>query len=220
MRGERGGMQVMVRVLVADDHAVVRQGLKQILADTFGMKVVAEAADGAAVLERLRGGGVDVVVLDLSMPGMSGVEVIKQIRREYPSVYVLVLSIHSEDQYAVRVMRAGASGYLTKESAPGELVAALRRVSEGHKYVSGSLAEKLAIGLERGADREPHETLSDREYEVLRRLASGQTVGQIAAELVLSPKTVSTFRSRLMRKMHMHNNAEVTRYAITHGLID
>ncbi len=210
----------MVRVLVADDHAVVRQGLKQILADTFGMKVVAEAADGAAVLERLRGGGVDIVVLDLSMPGMSGVEVIKQIRREYPSVYILVLSIHSEDQYAVRVMRAGASGYLTKESAPGELVAALRRVADGHKYVSGSLAEKLAMGLERGADREPHETLSDREYEVLRRLAAGQTVGQIAAELVLSPKTVSTFRSRLMRKMHMHNNAEVIRYAITHGLFD
>ncbi len=213
-------MQVMVRVLVADDHAVVRQGLKQILADTFGMKIVAEAADGAAVLERLRGGGVDVVVLDLSMPGMSGVEVIKQIRREYPAVYILVLSIHSEDQYAVRVMRAGASGYLTKESAPGELVAALRRVADGHKYVSGSLAEKLAMGLERGADREPHETLSDREYEVLRRLAAGQTVGQIAAELVLSPKTVSTFRSRLMRKMNMHNNAEVIRYAITHGLFD
>ena len=210
----------MVRVLVADDHAVVRQGLKQILADTFGMKVVAEASDGAAVLERLRGAGVDVVVLDLSMPGMSGVEVIKQIRREYPSVYVLVLSMHSEDQYAVRVMRAGASGYLTKESAPGELVVALRRVADGHKYVSGSLAEKLAIGLERGADREPHETLSDREYEVLRRLAAGQTVGQIATELVLSPKTVSTFRSRLMRKMNMHNNAEVIRYAITHGLFD
>ncbi len=213
-------MRTMVRVLVADDHAVVRQGLKQILADTFGMKVVAEASDGAAVLERLRGAGVDVVVLDLSMPGMSGVEVIKQIRREYPSVYVLVLSMHSEDQYAVRVMRAGASGYLTKESAPGELVAALRRVADGHKYVSGSLAEKLAIGLERGADREPHETLSDREYEVLRRLASGPTVGQIAAELVLSPKTVSTFRSRLMRKMNMHNNAEVIRYALTHGLFD
>ena len=210
----------MVRVLVADDHAIVRQGLKQILADTIGMKVVAEASDGAAVLERLRGAGVDVVVLDLSMPGMSGVEVIKQIRREYPSVYVLVLSMHSEDQYAVRVMRAGASGYLTKESAPGELVAALRRVADGHKYVSGSLAEKLAIGLERGADREPHETLSDREYEVLRRLAAGQTVGQIATELVLSPKTVSTFRSRLMRKMNMHNNAEVIRYAITHGLFD
>ena len=213
-------MPIMVKVLVADDHAVVRQGLKQILADTMGMKVVAEASDGAAVLERLRGGGVDVVVLDLSMPGISGIEVTKQIRREYPSVYVLVLSIHSEDQYAVRVMRAGASGYLTKESAPDELVAALRRVSEGHKYVSGSLAEKLAIGLESGIDREPHEALSDREYEVLRRLALGQTVGQIADELVLSAKTVSTYRSRLMRKMNMHNNAEVVRYAITHGLID
>lgn len=210
----------MVRVFVADDHAVVRQGLKQILADTVGMNVVAEAADGAAVLERLRGGGVDVVVLDLSMPGIGGIDVIKQIRREYPSVYVLVLSIHPEDQYAVRVMRAGASGYLTKESAPGELVAALRRVSEGRKYVSSSLAEKLAIDLENGTDREPHETLSDREYEVLRRLASGQTVGQIADELVLSAKTVSTYRSRLMRKMHMHNNAEVTRYAISHGLFD
>ena len=213
-------MQAMVKVLVADDHAVVRQGLKQILADTIGMKVVAEASDGAAVLERLRGGGVDVVVLDLSMPGISGIEVTKQIRREYPSVHVLVLSIHPEDQYAVRVMRAGASGYLTKDSAPSELVAALRRVSEGHKFVSGSLAEKLAIGLESGSDREPHEALSDREYEVMRRLALGQTVGQIACELVLSAKTVSTYRSRLMRKMYMHSNAEVTRYAITHGLID
>jgi two-component system invasion response regulator UvrY len=213
-------MQTTVRVLVADDHAVVREGLKKILADAVGMEVVAEAADGVAVLERLRGGGVDVVVLDLSMPGITGIEVIEHMRREYPSVHVLVLSVHPEDRYAIRVMRAGASGYLMKESAPDELVAALRRVSEGHKYVSSSLAEKLAIGLVRGADREPHETLSDREYEVLRRLASGQTVGQIADELALSAKTVSTYRSRLMRKMRMHSNAELVRYAMAHKLID
>ena len=215
-----GATQVMVRVLVADDHAVVREGLKKILADTEGMKVVAEAVDGAQVVERLRGGGVDVVVLDISMPGISGIEVIEHIRREYPSVYVLVLSVHPEDRYAIRVLRAGASGYLMKESAPDELVAALRRVSEGRKYVSSSLGEKLAIGLERGTDREPHEALSDREYEVLRRLASGQTIKQIADELALSAKTVSNYRSRLMRKMRMHSNAELTRYAITHGLLD
>ena len=210
----------MARVLIADDHAVVRQGLKQILADTDDMVVVDEATNGAEVLERLRSGGVDIVVLDLSMPGISGLDVIRQIRKEYPKVAVLVLSVHTEEQYAVRVMKVGASGYVTKASAPDELVKALRCASDGHKYVSSSLAERLAIDLERGTDRPLHEELSDREYEVLRLIVSGQAVQQIAAELGLSAKTVSTYRARLMAKMRMHSSAELTRYAIKHGIVD
>ena len=210
----------MARVLIADDHSVVRQGLKQILADTNDMEVVAEAANGAEVLERLRVIGVDIVVLDLSMPGISGLEVIRQIRKEYPKIAVLVLSVHSEEQYAVRVMKVGASGYVTKDSAPEELVKALRCASCGRKYVSGSLAERLAIDLERGSDKFPHEDLSDREYEVFRLIVSGLSAQQIAGELGLSAKTVSTYRARLMLKMRMHSSAELTRYAIVHGIVD
>ncbi|MCK5212636.1 MAG: response regulator transcription factor [Dehalococcoidia bacterium] len=210
----------MARVLIADDHSVVRQGLKQILADTNDMEVVAEAANGAEVLERLRVIGVDIVVLDLSMPGISGLEVIRQIRKEYPKIAVLVLSVHSEEQYAVRVMKVGASGYVTKDSAPEELVKALRCASCGRKYVSGSLAERLAIDLERGSDKPPHEDLSDREYEVFRLIVSGLSAQQIAGELGLSAKTVSTYRARLMLKMRMHSSAELTRYAIVHGIVD
>jgi len=210
----------MARVLIADDHSVVRQGLKQILADTNDMEVVAEAANGAEVLERLRVIGVDIVVLDLSMPGISGLEVISQIRKEYPKIAVLVLSVHSEEQYAVRVMKIGASGYVTKDSAPEELVKALRCASCGRKYVSGSLAERLAIDLERGSDKLPHEDLSDREYEVFRLIVSGLSAQQIAGELGLSAKTVSTYRARLMLKMRMHSSAELARYAIVHGIVD
>ncbi len=210
----------MARVMIADDHSVVRQGLKQILADTNDMEVVAEAANGAEVLERLRVIGVDIVVLDLSMPGISGLEVIRQIRKEYPKIAVLVLSVHSEEQYAVRVMKVGASGYVTKDSAPEELVKALRCASCGRKYVSGSLAERLAIDLERGSDKPPHEDLSDREYEVFRLIVSGLSAQQIAGELGLSAKTVSTYRARLMLKMRMHSSAELTRYAIVHGIVD
>jgi len=210
----------MAKVLIADDHSVVRHGLKQILADTNDMEVVAEAANGAEVLERLRVIGVDIVVLDLSMPGISGLEVIRQIRKEYPKIAVLVLSVHSEEQYAVRVMKVGASGYVTKDSAPEELVKALRCASCGRKYVSGSLAERLAIDLERGSDKPPHEDLSDREYEVFRLIVSGLSAQQIAGELGLSAKTVSTYRARLMLKMRMHSSAELTRYAIVHGIVD
>ncbi|MBN1856058.1 MAG: response regulator transcription factor [Dehalococcoidia bacterium] len=210
----------MARVLIADDHAVVRQGLKQILADTEDMVVVDEAANGAEVLDRLRDGGVDIVVLDLSMPGISGLDVIRQVRKEYPKVAVLVLSVHTEEQYAVRVMKVGASGYVTKASAPEELVKALRCAADGHKYVSSSLAERLAIDLERGSDRPLHERLSDREYEVFRLTVSGFGVQQIAAELGLSAKTVSTYRARLMLKMQMHSSADLTRYAIRHGIVE
>ncbi len=209
-----------IRLLVADDHAVVRQGIRQILAEAPDFDIVREATDGVQVLERLRDARVDVVVLDLSMPMMSGLEVIKQIRKEFPLVAILVLSFHSEEQYAVRVMKAGASGYLTKGSEPEELIAALRSVSKGRKYVTGTLAERLAVEVETGTDKLPHEMLSDREYEVLCLIASGLTVQEIAEKLILSVKTVSTYRTRLVHKMKMHGTAELTRYALTHGLVD
>jgi len=209
-----------IRLLVADDHAVVRQGIRQILADTPDFEIVREATDGIQVLEKLRECKVDVVVLDLSMPVMSGLEVIKQVRKEFPSVAILVLSFHSEEQYAVRVMKAGASGYLTKGSDPEELITALRSVARGRKYVTGTLAERLAEEIESGSDKLPHETLSDREYEVLCLIASGLSIQEIAEKLILSVKTVSTYRTRLVHKMKMHGTAELTRYAMMHGLVD
>jgi len=209
-----------IRLLVADDHAVVRQGIRQILADTLDFAIVREASDGIHVLEKLRDCKVDVVVLDLSMPMMSGLEVIKQVRKEFPAVAILVLSFHSEEQYAVRVMKAGASGYLTKGSDPEELITALRSVARGRKYVTGTLAERLAVEIESGTDKLPHEMLSDREYEVLCLIASGLSIQEIAEKLILSVKTVSTYRTRLVHKMRMHGTAELTRYAIMHGLVD
>jgi len=209
-----------IRLLVADDHAVVRQGIRQILADTLDFEIVREASDGIHVLEKLRDCKVDVVVLDLSMPMMSGLEVIKQVRKEFPAVAILVLSFHSEEQYAVRVMKAGASGYLTKGSDPEELITALRSVARGRKYVTGTLAERLAVEIESGTDKLPHEMLSDREYEVLCLIASGLSIQEIAEKLILSVKTVSTYRTRLVHKMRMHGTAELTRYAIMHGLVD
>ncbi len=208
------------RVLVADDHAVVREGLKQILADDPQFDIVREATTGAEVLDQLLDGRIDILILDISMPGMSGLEVIKQVHREYPKTAVLVLSVHPESQYALRVMKAGASGYLNKSSAPEELIAALRRVASGHKYVSPSLGEILADDLEHGFEGPRHEALSDREYEVLCMIASGYSVQQIAEHLVLSVKTVSTYRARLLRKMGMQSGAELTRYALTQGLVE
>ena len=207
-------------MLVADDHAVVRQGIRQILADSPEFDIVREAASGAEVLEHLRDSRIDILVLDISMPGMSGLEVIKQVHREYPRVAVLVLSVHPESQYAVRVMKSGASGYLTKTSAPEEMVAALRRIATGHKYVSESLGELLANDLEHAVEGPLHSILSDREYEVLCLIAAGYSVQQIADQLVLSVKTVSTYRARLLQKMGMTSGAELTRYALTQGLVD
>jgi two-component system invasion response regulator UvrY len=208
------------RVLVADDHAVVRQGIRQILADSPEFDIVREAATGAEVLEHLRDGRIDILVLDISMPGMSGLEVIKQVHREYPKVAVLVLSVHPESQYALRVMKSGASGYLTKTSAPEEMVAALKRIASGHKYVGESLGELLANDLEHAVEGPRHAILSDREYEVLCLIAAGFSVQQIADQLVLSVKTVSTYRARLLQKMGMKTGAELTRYALTQGLVD
>ncbi|NLE95908.1 MAG: response regulator transcription factor [Dehalococcoidia bacterium] len=209
-----------VRVLIADDHAVVRQGIRQILSDAPELEVVAEASNGLDVLEVVSGMGVDVVILDLSMPGLSGLETMKRLRQDYPSVRILVLSMHPEEQYAVRVMKWGASGYLTKDSAPEELVAAVRSVASGHKYVTSTLAERLAEELGRGADRLPHEALSDREYQVMLLMAEGLTGRDIADRLALSAKTVSTYRARLLRKMNMATNSELIKYALRQRLID
>lgn len=210
----------MLKVLIADDHPVVREGLKQIVTETQDMVVAGEANNGQEVLNKIREGDYDVIVLDITMPGRNGMDVLRQLRSERPRLPVLMLSIHPEEQYALRALRAGASGYLTKESAPDELLVAIRKVSWGGKYISSSLAEKLAFKLEVGREQAPHETLSDREYQVMCRIASGKTVMEIAQELSLSEKTISTYRSRILEKMEMKNNAELTYYAIKNGLVD
>lgn len=209
----------MIKVLVADDHPIVRQGLKQTLADTPDLEVAGEAGNAQEVLAKVGAATWDVVVMDLSMPGRSGVELIKEVKRLRPHLPVLVLSMHPEDQAAVPVLKAGASGYLTKESAPDQLVAAIRKAVAGGKYVSPSLAEKLALEVGRDTDTLPHETLSDREYQVLRLLASGKTVTEIAEELSLSVKTISTYRTRILEKMNMQTTAELMHYAISRGLV-
>jgi two-component system invasion response regulator UvrY len=210
----------MIRALIADDHAVVRQGLKQILGDTPEMVVAGEATTGQEVLDKIRAETWDVVVLDISMPDRSGLDVLKQLRSERPKLPVLVLSMHSEDQYAVRVLKAGASGYLTKDSAPDELVKAIRKVVSGGRYVSSFLAEKLAFEIGTDSSRLPHETLSDREFQVLRLIAAGESVTEIAAELCLSVKTVSTYRARMLEKMNLGTTAELIHYAMQNHLID
>jgi two-component system, NarL family, invasion response regulator UvrY len=210
----------MIRVVVVDDHAVVREGLKRIISENPGMAVTGEAADGHEAINRIRESPCDVVLLDITMPNKSGLDVLKQLHSESPRLPVLVLSMHSEDQYAVRVLRAGAAGYLTKESAPDKLVQAIRKVVRGGKYVSPSLAEKLVFNLEEKTDKPPHEILSDREFQVLCMIGSGKTVTDIANELALSVKTISTYRVRILEKLNLKNNAELTRYAIKTGLVD
>jgi DNA-binding NarL/FixJ family response regulator len=210
----------MIRILLADDHAVVRHGLKQILLDAFPHATFGEAGHAQEVLEHVWKQEWDVIVLDISMPGRSGLDVLKELKQARPKIHVLMLSIHSEDQFAVRVLKAGASGYMTKDSAPDELVGAIKKILHGGKYVSPSLAEKLAFALVPDTDKLPHESLSDREYEVLRLIASGKTVSEIAGTLSLSVKTISTYRSRILEKMNMKTNAELTHYAIQHHLVE
>ncbi len=210
----------MIKILIADDHPVVRKGLGEIIEETSDMEVADEASNGQEVLAKVFKKDFDVVLLDISMPGRSGLDILKELKSRLPKLAVLVLSIHPEEQYAVQVLKAGASGYLTKKSAPDELVTALRKVSTGGKYVSPSLAEKLASALETGTEKPPHETLSAREYEVMRKIALGKTVTEIARELFLSPKTISTYRTRILEKMGIKNNAELIRYAIKNRLVD
>jgi DNA-binding NarL/FixJ family response regulator len=209
----------MIRVLIADDHAVVREGLKRIVAQNADMEVAGEAGNGHEVLDFARRHECDLVLLDLAMPGKDGLDTLKELKLLRPHLPVLVLSVYPEEQYAVRLLRAGAAGYLTKESAPEELVAAIRKVSRGGRYVSEALAEQLAVLLGSGTDRPPHETLSDREFRVMVMLASGKTASEVAEALCLSVKTISTYRSRTLRKMNMRNNAELSFYAVKHGLL-
>jgi DNA-binding NarL/FixJ family response regulator len=210
----------MIKILIADDHAIVREGLKQIVADTPDMVVGGEAADGPQVLELVRKDDWDVVVLDIAMPGRGGVDILKQLKNERPILPVLILSMYPEEQYAVRCLRAGASGYLTKESAPDELVTAVQKVVSGGKYVSSLLAERLAFKLEIDTEKPLHETLSDREYQVMCMMASGKTLTEIADNLSLSVKTISTYRSRILEKMDMTNNAQLMHYAMKRGLVE
>lgn len=210
----------MIKVFIADDHSIVREGLKQILTDTPDMSLMGEASTGPEALSKIRKNRYDVVVLDLSLPGISGLDVLKQIKSEKPDTQVLILSIYPEEQYAVRVLKAGAAGYMSKETAPDELVEAIRKVSVGRKYVSTALAEKLAFDLDLETDNELHEALSDREFQVMCLIASGKRMTDIASELSLSVKTVSTYRTRILEKMKMKTNAELMHYAMKHGLVE
>ncbi|HEX9675687.1 MAG TPA: response regulator transcription factor [Anaerolineales bacterium] len=209
----------MIRVLVADDHAVVRQGLKQILSEEPDILEVGEAGSGAEALRLSREAEWDVVILDITMPDGSGLDILRELRHEKPQLPVLVLSVHSEDQYALRVLRSGAAGYLTKECAPQELVEAVRRVVSGGKYVGLDLAERLAEVLAGDRNQQAHEQLSDREFQILCLIGSGRSATEIAQELSLSPKTVSTYRRRVLDKMHMNSNVELTRYVLEQQLI-
>jgi two-component system, NarL family, invasion response regulator UvrY len=208
-----------MKILITDDHAVVRQGLKQILHEEFTRAEFGEATNAQEAIDRVWRENWDVVVLDITMPGRSGLEVLKEIKKSRPKLPVLVLSMHPEDQFAVRILKIGASGYMTKESAPNELVGAVKKVIAGGRYVSPALAEKMASYLAVDVQTPPHERLSDREFLVLRLIASGKTPTAIAKELALSVKTISTYRMRILEKMSMSNNAELTHYAIQNQLV-
>lgn len=210
----------MIKILVVDDHTIVRKGLKQILEDTPDMVVVDEASNSQEVVNKVSNKDIDLVLLDISLPGRGGLDVLKQLKAIKPKLPVLILSMHPEEQYAIRSLRAKASGYLTKESAPDELIDAIRKVVKGKKYITSSLAEKLAFELEVETQMPMHETLSDREYQVMCMIASGKRIKEIAETLSLSIKTISTYRSRILKKMKMRNNAQLIHYAIKSGLIE
>jgi DNA-binding NarL/FixJ family response regulator len=209
-----------IRVFIADDHAIVREGLKQILAEQRDITVAGEAENGLDAIKLFRKSRCHVMLLDISMPDRNGIEVLKQIKQERPELAVLMLSMHREDQYAIRALKAGAAGYLTKQSAPRELVTAIRQVASGQKYVSATLAQALASQVGVDHDAPPHDSLSDREFQTLTMIASGKTVSEIARELSLSVKTVSEYRARLLSKMHLKTSAELTHYAIRNQLVE
>ncbi|MBV2234757.1 MAG: response regulator transcription factor [Sterolibacterium sp.] len=209
-----------IRVLIADDHAIVRQGLRQILSETDDLLVAGEASDGVDAMHLAREQDWDVVLLDVSMPNRNGIDTLKMLRKEFPRLPVLILSMHPEEQYAVRALKAGASGYVTKQSAPEQLVTAIRQVAGGHKYVSPTLALRLADVIAANDDRPPHELLSDREYQILCLIAEGRPLTQIAEELNISVKTVSEYRKRLLDKMKLESNAELIHYGLKHGLVE
>jgi two-component system invasion response regulator UvrY len=209
----------MYRFLIADDHTVVRRGLKQILLEAFPSALIEEVSDAEDLFKKVMREAWDVVISDISMPGRSGLEVLQQIRQDYPKLPVLILSIYPEDQYAVRVLKAGASGYLTKDSAPEELVKAMNQLLLGKKYITSSIAEKLATILDPNSGKMAHECLSDREFEVMKQIAAGRSVSDIADKISLSVTTISTYRARIMVKMDLKTNADLTLYAIEHKLL-
>lgn len=209
----------MIRILIVDDHAIRRRGLKALLTDAFAKTEFGEAANAGQALEQLGRKAWDLALLDITLPGKSGLDLLKEFKDARPGLPVLVLSVHPEDQFAVRSLKAGAEGYMTKESAPEELVQAVRKILAGGRYVSSALAERLALGVRKDFTSAPHEMLSDREYEVMCRIASGRTVTEIAADLSLSPKTISTYRARILEKLGVKNSSEITSYAIRNGLV-
>jgi two-component system, NarL family, invasion response regulator UvrY len=209
----------MIRILIVDDHLMFREGLKQILAKHSDMKVIDEAGNGQEAMEKVIRHKLDVVLLDVSLPGRSGPELLGEIKKKKPELAVLVVSMHPEDQYAIRMMKAGALGYLTKESATEELISAIRKVSTGSRYISSKLAEEMAVALNTSTQRLPHQTLSNREFQVMRMLASGKSLKEIADEMIISEKTVTTYRARILEKMNLHNNVELTLYAIEYKLL-
>ena len=213
-------LEAMKKILIVDDHEVLRDGLKRIFDKEPGTTTFGEASTVQEALRLVREQDWDVMVLDISLGGRSGLEVLKELKQIRPQLPVMILSMHSEEQFARRAFKAGAAGYVTKDSPRAELVRAINRVAEGGRYVSHALAEELVFALERGSDRPPHETLSDREFEVLRLIASGKTVGEIASLLSLSDSTISTYRGRILEKMDMKTNAELTYYAIQNKLVD
>ena len=210
----------MIRVLIADDHAILRRGLAHIISEEGDMQVCAEAENGAQAIKLAREHSVDVVLLDITMPDRNGIDTLKQLKKEKPKLAVLMLSMHPEETYALRAIKAGASGYLNKQSAPALLVTAIRQVAGGRRYISPALAEELAGTIADGSDRPAHAALSDREYETMRLIASGKTLTEIAAEMHLSVKTVSVYRARLLQKMQLKNNSELTHYAVKEHLVD
>jgi DNA-binding NarL/FixJ family response regulator len=209
----------VIRILIVDDHVMFREGLKQILAKHSDMQVVDEAGSGQEAMEKVLRRKLDVVLLDISLPGRNGPELLTEIKKNKPDLAVLVLSMHPEDQYAIRMMKAGALGYMTKESAPEELISAIRKVATGRRYISSKLAEEMAVALDTNTCKLPHQLLSNREFQVMRMLALGKTLKDIADEIMISEKTVTTYRARILEKMKLKNNTEITIYAIENKLL-
>ena len=209
----------MIRILIVDDHVMFREGLKQILAKHSDMRVVDEAGSSQEAMEKVLRHKLDVILLDISLPGRNGPELLSEIKKNKSDVAVLVLSMHPEDQYAIRMMKAGALGYMTKESAPEELISAIRKVATGRRYISSKLAEEMAVALDTNTAKLPHQLLSNREFQVMRMLASGKTLKDIADEIMISEKTVTTYRARILEKMKLKNNTEITIYAIENKLL-
>jgi two-component system, NarL family, invasion response regulator UvrY len=210
----------VINLLIADDHALIREGLKKTLNGESDMKIIGDASNVAELFNQLERLAVNIVLLDITMPGESGLDALKDLHLKYPHIPVLILSFHPEHRFAVRALKAGASGYITKQSAPEELVQAIRKIAGGGKYVSASLAEELATELGTESNKLPHETLSDREFQVMRLIAAGKKSSEIAEELSVTPSTVNTYRMRIFEKMKMQSNVELSRYAVEHGLIE